>query len=93
MANPPVTWKPLTTATFLPVEATVRSYDIQHGAKTTLHHQRYVTPVKLEFNIPSSQNTFTINKAHQEVLQLMKDKDPTLEIVPSKEGKAKFTNL
>jgi hypothetical protein len=39
-------------------------HDVQHGAKTTLNHQRYVTPVKLEFNILSPQNTFMVDKAH-----------------------------
>jgi hypothetical protein len=53
----------------------------------------FVTLVKLEFNVPLSQNVFNLSKAHQEVLQLMKDKDPTLEIIPSEEGQAKFSDL
>jgi hypothetical protein len=87
--------QPLTKASFRPVESAAPPHDAHQGAKKTQNHQRYVTPVKLEFNIPSSQNEFNLNKeAHQEVLQLsMKDKYPTLEIVPSKEGKKQFPDL
>jgi hypothetical protein len=60
---------------------------------TTMNHQRFVTQVKIEFNVPTSQNAFNLTKAHQEILKLMKDKDPTLEIIPSKEGKEKFSYL
>jgi hypothetical protein len=54
---------------------------------------RFVTPIKIEFVVPSSQNAFNLNKSHLAILKLMKEKDPTMEVVPSQEGKAKFTDL
>jgi hypothetical protein len=42
---------------------------------------------------PSSQTAFNLIKAHQEILKLLQDKDPTLEIIPSKEGRAAFHDL
>jgi hypothetical protein len=58
-----------------------------------VNFQRFVTPVKLEFNVPASQHAFNLNKSYLKVLKLMKEKDPTLEIVPSKEGQDKFSDL
>jgi hypothetical protein len=64
-----------------------------HGQKATVDNQCYKTPIKIEFNVPGSQTAFNLNKAHQVILRLLKDKDPTLEIIPSKKGAAKFFNL
>jgi hypothetical protein len=58
-----------------------------HGTKTTMNRQRFVTPVKIEFYVPTSQNAFNLAEVNQEILKLMKDKDRTLETIPSKEGK------
>jgi hypothetical protein len=73
-----------------------RPNDVNHqppaptaGIKLT----RYSTPVKIEFVVPSSQNSFNLVKAHLEIIKLMKEKDPTLEIVPSKEDQAKFSDM
>ena len=93
MANNNNAPSPPTRATFRPAATPPQPPEAHHGATNTQNYQRYVTHVKLEFNIPSSQNAFNLNKAHQQVLQLMKDKDPTHEIVPSKEGKDKFSDL
>jgi hypothetical protein len=49
--------------------------------------------VKLKFIVQSSQNAYNLAKAHHEILKLMKRKDPTLEIILSKYGKEKFTDL
>jgi hypothetical protein len=50
--------------------------------------------MKLEFNVPSSQNAFNLNKSHLAVLKLLKEKeDPTMEIVLSREGQDKFSDL
>ena len=64
-----------------------------NGTNNTIKIQRYTTPIKIEFVVSSNQTTFNLVKAHKEVLKLMKDKDPTLEILPSKEGKANFKDL
>jgi hypothetical protein len=82
-----------TKAAFRPASTLVQPLNPTHGNKTTVNFQRFVTPVKLEFNVPASQHAFNLNKSHLEVLKLMKEKDPTLEIVPSKEGQAKFSDL
>jgi hypothetical protein len=49
--------------------------------------------VKLEFNVPSSQNAFDLNKYHLAVLKLLKEMDPNMEIVVSREGQDKFSDL
>ena len=64
-----------------------------HGADNTTKIQRYSTPVKLEFVVAASQTAFNLVKAHQEIIKLLQDKDPTLEIVPSKDGKATFNDI
>jgi hypothetical protein len=93
MADNPVASGNVTQPAFRPDATAAQPHDATHGRKHTQNHQQFVTPIKIEFQIPSSQTTFKLNKAHQEILQIMKDKDPTLEIIPSKEGKAKFSDL
>ena len=48
---------------------------------------------KLEFVAAGSQTAFNPAKAHHEVLKLLKDKDPTLEVVPYKDAKATFKDI
>jgi hypothetical protein len=93
MANVPVAAQPSTMTSFHPNNTVVNPHGATHGSKTTMNLQRFVTPVKLEFDVPSLQDAFNLTKAHQVILQLLKDKDPALEIIPSKTGKAKFTHL
>jgi hypothetical protein len=50
-------------------------------------------PVKLEFIVQATQHAFNLNKAHIKVLKCIKENDPSLEIVPSKAGQAKCTDL
>jgi hypothetical protein len=90
--NPPCPPPPLPAA-FRPASNVEASSSTPHGTKTTMNSQRFVTPVKLEFNVPATQQAFNLNKAHIEVLKLIKAKDSSLEIVPSKAGQAKFTDL
>jgi hypothetical protein len=80
-------------AAFRPATNVTNTMGASHGTKTTVNIQRFVTPVKLEFNVPSSQNAFNLNKSHLAVIKLLKEKDPTLEIVPSKDGQEKITDL
>jgi hypothetical protein len=93
MAEAPVAPQPVNEAAFRSPESRANSQGATHGTKTTTNHQRFVTPVKIEFNVPISQNAFNLAKSHQEILKLMKDKDPTLDIIPSKTGKEKFSDL
>jgi hypothetical protein len=93
MAEATVALQQVNEAAFRPLVPRVPPQGAAHDTKTTMNHQRFVTPVKIEFNVPTSQNAFNLAKAHQEILKLMKDKDPTLEIIPSKEGKEKFSDL
>jgi hypothetical protein len=86
--NPPSSTK----AVFRPASTLVNPSGAAHGTKTTVNLQKFVTPVKLEFNVPASQQAFNLSKSHLEVLKLIKEKDPTLEIVPSKEGQDKFND-
>ena len=55
--------------------------------------QRFLTLIKLEFVVAASQTAFNFAKAYHEVLKLLKDKDPTLEIVPFKDNKATFKDM
>jgi hypothetical protein len=64
-----------------------------NGTDNTQKIQRFATPVKLEFIIPASQTSFNLAKTHKEIMKLLKDKDPTLEIIPSKEGEATFKKI
>ena len=64
-----------------------------NGTTNTLKIQRYSTPIKIEFIVGASQPAFNLAKAHHEILKLLQAKDPTIEIVPSKEGKATFKDL
>jgi hypothetical protein len=80
-------------AAFRPATTVTNTLGVSHGTETTVNIQHFVTPVKLEFNVPSSQNAFNLNKSHLAVIKLLKEKDSTLEIVPSKEGQEKITDL
>jgi hypothetical protein len=97
MADPAVDLVRATTAEPKPSSShAFRPKDVVYQATpntTTQKITRFVTPIKIEFVVPSSQNAFNLNKSHLEILKLLKDKDNTLEIVPSKEGKDKFTDL
>ena len=64
-----------------------------HGIDNTQKIQRFKTPIKIEFVVAASQTAFNLVKAHQQVLKLLQDKDPTLEIIPSKADKATFKDL
>jgi hypothetical protein len=64
-----------------------------NGTDNTQKIQRFTTPIKLEFIIPASQTAFNLAKTHKEIMKLLKDKDPTLEIIPSKAGNATFKDL
>jgi hypothetical protein len=90
--NPPR--PPPLPAAFRPASTLAASGSASHGTNATVKSQRFVTPVKLEFNVPATQHAFNLNKAHIEVLKLIKaNKDPSLEIVPFKADQAKFTDL
>ena len=81
-------------ATFRPVMPTNKNPgDHTLGVDNTQKIQRFLTPIKLEFVVAASQTAFNLAKAHHEVLKLLKDKDPTLEVVPSKDTKASFNDL
>jgi hypothetical protein len=64
-----------------------------NGADNTPKIQRFKTPIKIEFVVAASQTTFNLVKAHQEIIKLLQGKGPTLEIVPSKAGKAPFKDI
>jgi hypothetical protein len=94
MTTPAVDAPPPTMAAFNPVMPTNQPPGITaNGADNTQKIQRYTTPIKIEFIVASTQTAFNLAKAHKEVLKLLKDKDPTLEIIPSKDGKEKFQDL
>jgi hypothetical protein len=97
MADPAVDLVRATTAEPKPSSShAFRPKDVVYQATfntTTQKITRFVTPIKIEFVVPSSKNAFNLNKSHLEILKLLKDKDNTLEIVPWKEGKDKFTDL
>ena len=78
---------------FRPIDTVVPPPGLFHGQRNTLEIQRYLTPIKIEFSVPGTQTAFNLNKSHHAVLKLLQAKDPTLEIVPSKEGKAQFSDL
>ena len=83
-----------TMGTFNPVMPTNKPPgDPTLGVDNTQKIQRFLTPIKLEFVVAASQTSFNLAKAHHEVLKLLKDKDPTLEVVPSKDTKASFNDL
>jgi hypothetical protein len=82
MAETAVALQTSTKSAFRPTELLGQAQGTTHGTKTTLNLQRFITPVKLEFIVPSSQNAFNLAKAHNEILKLTKHKDPTLEIIP-----------
>ena len=85
--------QPATMAAFRPKEAVPKSPGLAHGAKTTVNTQRFRTPIKIEFNVASSQTAFNLPKEHCAILKLLVAKDPTMEIVPSKAGQATFDDL
>lgn len=64
-----------------------------NGVDNTLKIQRFSTPIKIEFIVSSTQTTFNLLKAHKEILKLLQDKDPSIEIVPSQADKATFKDL
>jgi hypothetical protein len=94
MTKPAAAPPPPTMAFFTPQMPPMQPPGITvNGAENTQKIQRFSTLIKLEFNVPSSQTVFNPVRAHQEVLKLLQDKYPTLEIIPSKEGKATFHDL
>ena len=93
MAKPDNAAQPLTKAAFRPAISLINPVTSAHGVQATHNTQRFLTPVKFEFKVPSNQHAFNLNKAHLAVLNLIKDKDPSIEIVPSKEGQNKFADL
>jgi hypothetical protein len=84
---------PPTMAAFRPSEPSPLLPGAVHGSKTMVNSQRYRTPIKLEFNIALATTAFNLPNEHREVLKLLLAKDPTLEIVPSKEDQAAFADL
>ena len=83
-----------TMATFRPVMPTNKQPgDPALGVDNAPKIQRFLTPIKLEFVVAASQTAFNLAKAHHEVLKLLKDKDPTLGVVPSKDTKATFKDM
>jgi hypothetical protein len=79
MANNTGNPQPSTMAPFRPASTLAHTLGTAHGTKTTMNIQQFVTPVKLEFNVPSSQNALNLNKkSHLVVLNLLKEKDPTM---------------
>jgi predicted oxidoreductase len=75
-------------AAFRPASTLTAASSVSQGTKMTVSSQCFISPVKLEFNVPATQHAFNLNKAH-----IIKAKDPSLEIFPSKTGQAKFTDL
>ena len=65
---------------------------LAHGSMSTLNTVRYRTPIKIEFNVSSTQTAFNLPKEHCAILQLLVAKDPTMEIVP-KNGQPHITDL
>ena len=55
--------------------------------------QLFLTLIKLKCVVAASQTAFNLAKAHHEVLKLLKDKDPTLKVVPSTNTKATFKDM
>jgi hypothetical protein len=85
---------PSTMATFIPNLPPNQTTRIAaNGADNTQKNQRFKTPIKIEFAVAASQTTFNLVKAHQDIIKLLQGKDPTLEIVPSKAGKAPFKDI
>ena len=79
-------------ASFRPKAATATTPSTLHGTTATLNTQRFRTPIKIEFNVSSTQTAFNLPKEHCAILKLLVAKDPTMEIVP-KDGKPNITNL
>ncbi len=94
MTTPAAAAFPPTMASFKPVMPPDQPPGAAaHGADNTIKIQRHTTPIKIEFVVSSTQNTFNLVKAHKEVLKLLKGKYPTLEIIPSKAGKTSFKEI
>jgi hypothetical protein len=81
-----------TMAAFRPKGTVPKLPGMAHGATVTLNSQRFRTPIKIEFNVSSSQTAFNLLKEHCAILKLLVAKDPTIEIVP-KDDQAHLTDL
>ena len=66
--------------------------NLAHGSVSTLNTVRYRTPIKIEFNVSSTQTAFNLPKEHCAILKLLVAKDPTMEIVP-KNGQPHIIDL
>jgi hypothetical protein len=93
MTLPTAAQQPSPMAAFRPSAPNPALPGAVHGSKTTVNLQRYRTPIKLEFNVTSATTAFNLPTEHRAVLKLLLAKDPTLEIVPSKEGQSNITDL
>ena len=86
--------QPSTMAHFIPRMPKPQAPAVTNqGVDHTQKIQSFSTPIKIEYVVPASQTSFNLVKSHQEVLKLLKLKDPTLEIVPSNSAKATFSDL
>jgi hypothetical protein len=51
-------------AAFRPAFNVEASSSAPHGTKTTMNSQHFVMPVKLEFNVPATQQVFNNNESY-----------------------------
>jgi hypothetical protein len=90
MTTPAVYAPPPTMTAFNPVMPINQPPGVTaNGADNTQKIERHTTPIKIELIVHATQTAFNLAKA----LKILKDKDPTLEIIPSKDGKDAFQDL